>query len=105
MGDDHRRRPGQGSAAVRGSVLTPPTGVPVVPGQAPPLRDAIPSAIRASQALAAPCVCGHGPDEHRHWRRGSDCGTCGTGACTAYRPAVGTVRRLLRSVRLIDRRS
>jgi hypothetical protein len=110
MGDDHGQRPGPGGRPQRGraagsSVLTPPTGLPVVPDDARALADAVPSAPAppvpaAPQAAVALCVCGHDADAHRHWRRGNDCGTCGLGACTVYRPSGGVVRRLLRGVGL-----
>ena len=114
MGDDHGSR-GSGSAPSRGrpaagsSVLTPPTGMSVVPGTVPgDVRDLLstdtawelPSA-GAPTGFGAPCRCGHASDVHRHWRRGSDCGQCGVGACTAYRPRGGGLRRLLRSVGLL----
>ena len=72
--------PSSGLRAAISAVLTPPGGFAAVPGDA--------------RELAA-CRCGHDPDEHRHWRRGTDCGRCGPGACTTYRPAGGTLRRLL----------
>jgi hypothetical protein len=105
MGDDRGQRPGPGDRPARGratgsSVLTPPTGLPVVPDDARALVD-VPSAPVPPQAAVAPCVCGHGTEAHRHWRRGSDCGTCGFGMCTVYRPRGGVVRRLLRGVGLV----
>lgn len=30
------------------------------------------------------CHCGHGPETHEHWRRGSDCGQCGRMICRSF---------------------
>ena len=114
MGDDHGSR-GSGSGPTRGrptagsSVLTPPTGMSVVPDTVPDdVRDLLTTAPawslagpHAATAVGSPCRCGHASDVHRHWRRGSDCGQCGVGACTAYRPRGGGLRGLLRSVGLL----
>jgi ethanolamine ammonia-lyase large subunit len=35
----------------------------------------------------ARCVCGHVKEAHEHYRRGSDCGICGSAICGAYRAA------------------
>ncbi|WP_343947017.1 hypothetical protein [Pseudonocardia zijingensis] len=45
-----------------------------------------------------PCLCGHGPEAHEHYRPGSDCGACGRSACGEYRAADSAWRRLLRGV-------
>ena len=82
MSDDREAR-GSGASSLRAalsSVLTPPGGFPLVPVEA--------------RELGA-CRCGHDHAEHRHWRPGSDCGRCGSGACTAFRPSGGAWRRLL----------
>jgi len=134
MGNDRGQHPGPSPSPSRGriggsSVLTPPTGIHVVPDDARALREVDPQPVAASDvvcipfaripsqpAVAAPpdvpalvapaptgipCRCGHGPDAHRHWRRGRDCGTCGAGSCTAYRAQSGALRRMLRGVGLI----
>ncbi|GAA3523401.1 hypothetical protein GCM10022222_01780 [Amycolatopsis ultiminotia] len=31
------------------------------------------------------CVCGHPEAVHRHFRRGSDCGSCGAQKCPRFR--------------------
>lgn len=33
------------------------------------------------------CVCGHLRDAHEHYRRGTDCATCGPELCAKYRRA------------------
>jgi hypothetical protein len=111
MGDDHGPHgpgssPSRGRLAAGSSVLTPPAGMSVVPDDARGLLGAgLPRLAAAEEtrleAVASPCRCGHAPDVHRHWRRGSDCGECGVGACTAYRPRGGALRRLLGSVGLL----
>jgi hypothetical protein len=117
MGDDRGRRRGPGSSspgrrATGSSVLTPPTGVPVVPPDpghrldaGPPPRTAPDPPVTpvppVADAVASPCRCGHSSDAHRHWRRGSDCGQCGADTCAAYRSVDGVVRRLLRSMGLV----
>ena len=114
MGDDHGSR-GSGSGPTRGrsaagsSVLTPPTGVSVVPDTVPDgVGDLLsagpawsPAGPDTPTAVGSPCRCGHASDVHRHWRPGSDCGQCGVGACTAYHPRGGGLRRLLRGVGLL----
>jgi hypothetical protein len=32
----------------------------------------------------AVCTCGHDAEVHQHWRRGSDCGTCGSWKCARF---------------------
>ena len=32
-----------------------------------------------------PCRCGHSAAMHEHYRRGSDCGICGSRTCRRYR--------------------
>jgi hypothetical protein len=106
------------------SVLTPPTGVPAVPGDAPPFLveqrrgsdaavprvDAPPdlpvqAAMRlptdAVEAPAGFCLCGHEPRAHEHWRPGSECGVCGPGGCPTYRERGGRARGILRKLRLV----
>ncbi|WP_375387375.1 hypothetical protein [uncultured Amnibacterium sp.] len=34
------------------------------------------------------CVCGHTHDAHEHYRRGTDCGTCGPEVCPRFRRAL-----------------
>lgn len=33
----------------------------------------------------AMCRCGHDRETHKHFRRGSDCGVCGSVACPRFR--------------------
>ena len=112
-GDGHRR--GRQSTA-GSSVLTPPTGMPVIPD----LETSLPVQRRSSPPVPAeptptdtppppaqrtvvdPCMCGHGQEAHEHYRPGSDCGACGRAACGEYRPANSGWRRFLRSMRLSD---
>jgi hypothetical protein len=129
MGDDRGHQAGPDSSPSHGratgsTVLTPPVGIPVVPGEAGallgpdrvsrapdgsvvPLIRGVPAPPDVSRptapgAVVAPCLCGHPPDAHRHWRPGTDCGTCGKGACTAYRTrGGGPLRWLFRSVGLV----
>ena len=141
MGDDRGQQPGPGGPPARRSatgsaVLTPPTGVPLMPVDvrvfdgsggptaptpaseavvvplprpaapprpAPLTRAAPPRRAEpvVPDAAVAVCLCGHGPELHEHWRRGTDCSTCGAGSCTAYRPRGGRFRRLLRRIGLI----
>lgn len=116
MGDHHPepRRPGRATGS---SVLTPPTGIPVIADDAatllvPPPRDvvavpcaepapALPAPMPAPAAPATSCVCGHEAPAHEHWRRGSDCGLCGGAACPSFRRRGGALRRLLRAFRLV----
>ena len=113
MGDDHGPQgpgsssPSRGRPAAGSSVLTPPTGIPVVPDDARGIRNdgrapqvASPDAPLGA-VVAALCRCGHASDVHRHLRRGSDCGQCGIGACSSYRPRGGVFRRLLGNVGLL----
>lgn len=37
-------------------------------------------------AARAMCRCGHPADMHEHYRRGTDCGSCGIEHCPAYAP-------------------
>ena len=46
------------------------------------------------------CVCLHPKAAHEHWRRGTDCGICGSDTCRAYRRRGGALRRFLRRVGL-----
>jgi hypothetical protein len=34
------------------------------------------------------CVCGHAKDAHEHYRRGTDCATCGAEVCPKFRRAL-----------------
>lgn len=98
------RRHGAGS-----SVLTPPTGIPTVPDHVfPDLDVAVPTQrtapVRptkppARPPIVDPCTCGHPKEAHEHYRKGTDCGACGAGACSAYQPAEqpGFWRRLFGS--------
>jgi hypothetical protein len=36
------------------------------------------------------CVCGHAKDAHEHYRRGTDCATCGAEVCPKFRRAILT---------------
>jgi hypothetical protein len=108
-GGDGQRRGRRSNAG--SSVLTPPTGMPVIPDletsfpvqrqSSPPMPDDTPPPP-AQRTVVAPCTCGHSEAAHEHYRPGSDCGACGRGACGEYRPANSAWRRVLRSVRLSD---
>lgn len=57
------------------------------------------------------CTCGHMLDTHLHFRRGADCGICGSDLCPRFTsssadPAAtgGVAARLQRLVRRIARR-
>jgi hypothetical protein len=86
-------------------VLTPPTGLPVVPDDPRALADAVPRPavppVVAAPPVVRPCVCGHAAETHEHWRPGTDCGRCGVDVCAKYRRRGGMWRRLLRSVGLL----
>lgn len=88
----------RGHSATPGSaVLTPPTGLPAVT----PKR--IPGDVRPpvmTPTVVEPCACGHAREAHEHYRRGSDCGACGSEACARFRPAGGAVRKMLRRIGL-----
>ena len=92
MGDD-RLKPPRSGHTTGSSVLTPPTGVPAVPGDA--------RSFPVEQAPAGFCLCGHEPRAHEHWRPGSECGVCGPGGCPTYRERGGRARGLLRKLRLV----
>jgi hypothetical protein len=99
-GGPARRKPNKAGS----SVLTPPVGMPAVPGQ----REAsqTPSTPRVAPAappkiVIEPCVCGHARDAHEHYRPGRDCGACGAHDCDDYRRAGGAVRRALRKLGLV----
>ena len=127
MGDD-RPGPQRTGRTTGSSVLTPPTGLPVVPDDAEsllepsPIPDVPVSCVEAlpapavsigvwtpsdtdtdtdSDALAGSCRCGHGSPAHEHWRRGSDCGVCGAASCASFRRRGGRVRRFLRRLHLV----
>jgi hypothetical protein len=34
------------------------------------------------------CVCGHEREAHEHYRRGTDCATCGAEVCPKFRRAL-----------------
>ncbi|MBW4042389.1 MAG: hypothetical protein HIU86_09725 [Acidobacteria bacterium] len=36
------------------------------------------------------CVCGHARDAHEHYRRGTDCATCGPEVCPKFRRSLRT---------------
>ena len=126
MGDD-RQKPPRSGRTTGSSVLTPPTGVPAVPGDAPlfpveqrprpavPRVDPVPDlpvpdlpgppATRlptdAMEAPAGFCLCSHESRAHEHWRPGSECGVCGLGGCPTYRERGGRARGILRKLRLV----
>jgi hypothetical protein len=113
MGDD-RPEPRRTARFTGSSVLTPPTGVPVVPNAAesrvepPRSADAVPCVgpVQAcispdSDVVAGSCLCGHGSLSHEHWRRGSDCGVCGAVSCPVFRGPDGRMRRILKRLRLV----
>lgn len=35
--------------------------------------------------VVRPCACGHPAGTHKHYRAGTDCGSCGPALCPAYR--------------------
>jgi hypothetical protein len=116
-GDGHRR--GRQSTA-GSSVLTPPTGIPVIPDletslpvqrrSSPPIHaepvpaEPVPAEPTpadtppppAQRTVVDPCVCGHSQEAHEHYRPGSDCSACGRAGCGEYRPANSAWRRFLR---------
>jgi hypothetical protein len=106
-GGDGQRRGRRSNAG--SSVLTPPTGMPVIPDletsfpvqrqSSPPMPDDTPPPP-AQRTVVHPCTCGHSEAAHEHYRPGSDCGACGRAACGEYRPANSAWRRFLRSVGL-----
>jgi hypothetical protein len=118
MGDD-RPEPQRTGRTTGSSVLTPPTGISLVPDDAgsllvPPQSaepvPAVPGPAVAwippdttadAAALARSCRCGHGTPAHEHWRPGSDCGVCGASGCPTFRRHGGRVRQLLRRFRLV----
>jgi hypothetical protein len=79
------------------SVLTPPIGIPAIPGQresgpvTPPVTPPAPP-----KAIVEPCVCGHAREAHEHYRRGTDCGACGAQECGSFRAEGGGFRTTLR---------
>ena len=97
-GGPARRKPNKAGS----SVLTPPVGMPAVPGQreatqapsTPPTAPPVPPV--PPQTVIEPCVCGHARDAHEHYRPGRDCGSCGASHCAEYRREGGAVRRTLR---------
>ena len=95
-----RGRPNQAGS----SVLTPPVGIPAVPAQRGSDRvPAMPPSAPPTppSAVVAPCVCGHARQAHEHYRRGTDCGACGVGACPGFRKLGGLLRRALRGLGLV----
>jgi hypothetical protein len=102
------------------SVLTPPIGVPI-PAQRPsqelpPVTPELPSVApdpppappraRRDVTTTLVCRCGHGVDEHEHFRPGRDCGTCGAEVCARFRATGGVLARLRDAVaRLLRRRA
>ena len=120
MGDD-RPEPQRTGRTTGSSVLTPPTGLPVVPDDAgallapaqaadfaPRWAEPVPAVTAPAvahmppdvEALAGFCLCGHGAPAHEHYRAGSDCGVCGAGGCSVFRLRRGRARRVLRRLRL-----
>jgi len=107
MGDD-RPEPRRTGRTTGSSVLTPPTGVPVVPDDPAALLTSpsvgpAPVASSSSSTIdpsAGVCLCGHGTPAHEHWRPGSDCSACGATGCSTFRRRGGRVRGLLRGFRL-----
>lgn len=77
------------------SVLTPPTGLPAVPGQrvAGDHRPTVPPPARST--VVEPCACGHARATHGHYRLGADCGACGAAGCAEFRAEGGPIRRAL----------
>jgi hypothetical protein len=113
MDDSKPMRSGARTSRAAPSVLTPPAGLPAMPGHEPVAtqREATPVAGGAPtppsarpEPIVDPCVCGHSRETHEHLRRGRDCGACGAQGCAAFRRPGGPVRRLLRRVGLVARR-
>jgi len=94
MGDD-RPEPRQ-TGRTTSSVLTPPTGVPVVPDDPAALLTSPSAGPAPVVSSAGVCLCGHGTPAHEHWRPGSDCSACGATGCSTFRRRGGRVRGLLR---------
>lgn len=96
------RRPGSPGL----SVLTPPTGVPSVPDLGAPIPVRRTTDLQGPSTpppvVVEPCLCGHARAAHEHYRRGHDCGACGSVTCTAFRPVGGPTRRMLRRLGLSD---
>ncbi len=101
MGDD-RPEPRRIGRTTGSSVLTPPTGLPVVPVDAGSLVERrragspVPPADTDTDTGSGSCLCGHGTRAHEHWRPGSDCGVCGAAGCPTFRRHGGRVRGWLR---------
>jgi hypothetical protein len=57
------------------------TGARLAPGRLPTRRDL--RRLAAELDALAFCSCGHTAEFHRHYRLGSDCGSC---PCPRYRP-------------------
>ena len=86
------------------SVLTPPVGIPAVPGQRNASTSASPPVAPTTppNTVVDPCVCGHAREAHEHYRPGHDCGVCGARDCADYRRADGAFRRGLRRLGFIS---
>lgn len=54
----------------------------------------LPPGQRRNDRPPTACRCGHLPDAHEHYRRGTDCSRCTT--CPAYRPARRTTHKAIR---------
>jgi hypothetical protein len=100
-----QRRGRRGTAG--SSVLTPPTGMPVIPDLETsiptPRSESRPAPVQppappAQRTVIDPCTCGHGRAAHEHYRPGTDCGACGRKACGEFRPDNTRWRRFLRSL-------
>ena len=118
MGDDDRPGAQRSGRTTGSSVLTPPTGIPLVAGVSPPVdpprpaeaapATSVPEQVAAWDPVVSPaavvapagsCQCGHDARAHAHWRPGSDCGACGAGGCASFRRCGGRLRRMLRRLR------
>jgi hypothetical protein len=103
----HVRTPRAARRGTDQSVLTPPLGLPPLPGTAggdPAEAGGVAPATReppVGARAAARCVCGHPRAAHEHYRSGSDCGVCGVVKCAAFRRTGGLLRRMLRRLRLV----
>lgn len=87
------------SPAPHTATLTPPDGLPTVGDDARPVVPPPRQAAPAEPAVGL-CVCLHPKAAHEHWRRGTDCGICGSATCRAYRRRGGPLRRFLRRIGL-----
>lgn len=51
------------------------------------------------------CDCAHDRAMHQHFRGGTDCGSCGSGTCSAFRKRTATTSKWRAVLAVTDRRS